>query len=142
MPKKDGFIDKTAGFFDHLEAAGNRAIERIALAIEANYKENLRDTLNTTGQAKGYLLSGAAHETEKKGLESSATIGNRVIYARIHEFGGVIEPKNAPFLVFRTADGEWHSVSSVTIPARPTLRPAMLDHIDDPEKILAEELDR
>lgn len=46
-------------------------------------------------------------------------------YAMIHEFGGRIEAKNAPFLVFQLPDGEWRKVKFVNMPARPYLRPAL-----------------
>jgi len=42
--------------------------------------------------------------------------GNAEKYAPIQEFGGVIRAKNVPYLKFKTADGYWHSVKSVTIP--------------------------
>lgn len=46
-------------------------------------------------------------------------------YARIHEYGGVILPKNGPYLVFKTADGAWHKVKSVTMPERSYLRSSL-----------------
>ena len=54
----------------------------------------------------------------------SIKVGTNLVYARIQEYGGVIHAKDAPYLVFKTKDGSWHSVKSVTIPARPYLRPA------------------
>jgi phage gpG-like protein len=42
-------------------------------------------------------------------------------YAAIHQFGGVIHARNAPYLRFRLPTGQWVSVKSVTIPARPYL---------------------
>jgi len=61
--------------------------------------------------------------------ESSEThvlveIGTNLVYAAVQEFGGTITARNAPYLVFQTDDGQWHSVRSVTIPAHPYLRPA------------------
>lgn len=54
-------------------------------------------------------------------------IGSNLRYAPIHEFGGVIVPRKAPRLIFKTLDGAWHSASRVVIPARPFLRPALKD---------------
>lgn len=45
-------------------------------------------------------------------------------YALIHELGGVIVPVKAKALKFRLLDGSFRIVKSVTIPARPYLRPA------------------
>lgn len=47
-------------------------------------------------------------------------VGTNKIYAAIHQFGGTITPKAAPFLVFRMAGGMAHA-RSVTLPARPFL---------------------
>jgi hypothetical protein len=58
-------------------------------------------------------------------------IGTDLIYARIQEYGGTITAKHAPYLRFRTADGSWHAVKSVTIPARSYLRAAADERKDD-----------
>ena len=60
-------------------------------------------------------------------------VGTNVVYARIHEEGGMIHAtKTIPgtktgrkWLRFRTADGQWHTVDRVRIPARPYLGPAL-----------------
>lgn len=52
-------------------------------------------------------------------------IGTDLVYAAIHEFGGIIEPVNAPRLVWQNEDGQWFSADRVEIPARPYLRPAV-----------------
>ncbi len=47
-----------------------------------------------------------------------------VAYALIHELGGVITPKAAKALAIPQEDGSVRFAKSVTIPARPYLRPA------------------
>lgn len=42
-----------------------------------------------------------------------------LIYAPIHQYGGVIRARNKPFLTFRLPDGTWRRAKSVTIPKRP-----------------------
>lgn len=49
-----------------------------------------------------------------------ATWGSNLVYAAIHQFGGVIEPKNAKKLVFEMG-GQTVFADSVSIPARPYL---------------------
>ena len=50
---------------------------------------------------------------------------SNIPYARIHEFGGTIKPaKGKKFLKFKGKDGNDVFVKSVTLPARPYLRPA------------------
>jgi phage virion morphogenesis protein len=46
--------------------------------------------------------------------------GSDKIYAAIHQFGGVIVPKNGRALVFKLG-GNWVRAKKVTIPARPYL---------------------
>ncbi len=52
-------------------------------------------------------------------------IGTNLPYAPVHEFGATIRATKAKFLRFKTRDGDWFSKKSVTIPARPFLRPAL-----------------
>jgi phage gpG-like protein len=40
-------------------------------------------------------------------------------YAAIHQFGGVIVPKNAKALRFKLPSGQWVTVKKVVIPPRP-----------------------
>ncbi len=140
MPSGFGFVDNTDAVLGAINSAGDRAIKRIAMMVESYYKENIKSDLNTTGAAKGTLSNRTGHEITGEGLGSEAVIGNRIVYARIHEYGGTITAKNSPYLTFQLANGDWVRVPSVTIPARPTLRPAMLDHFGDAANITAEEL--
>lgn len=74
----------------------------------------------------GMLANSITHklfETAKGQVE--ATVGTNSVYGRIHEVGGVIKAKHAAFLVFKTDDGKFHRVKSITMPARPYLLPAL-----------------
>ncbi len=57
-------------------------------------------------------------------------IGTNLVYAAIQEFGGTIQAKNAPLLVFEI-DGEVIMTGEVNIPAHPYLRPAFDQKKDD-----------
>ncbi len=77
---------------------------------------------NRTGTLEGciYIVEFAA----QAGRGYRGEWGSKdVRYALIHELGGRIEPVKGKFLKFRV-DGNFVSVKSVTIPARPYLRPA------------------
>ena len=66
--------------------------------------------------------------TTERIAEQKAAVYTATIYAGIHEFGGTIVAKDAPFLVFPIGKGEdrrWVRVVSVRIPARPHWRPAI-----------------
>lgn len=137
-----GFADHTDDVIRRLGAAAERGMTRIGMDVEKSYKENVRSTLNNTGTARGDLLNSTGHIVDKRGMQSAVTIGNGKVYARIHEFGGVIKAKNGDYLKFRLPDGSFVQVKQVTIPARPTLRPALMAHSDRPPKLMAEEMMR
>lgn len=69
------------------------------------------------------LRDSITHRASDDGVE----VGTNVVYAAIHQFGGRIEPKAKPKLVFRLADGGWARVDHVDMPARPFLG---VDHHD------------
>ncbi|MEJ0012794.1 MAG: phage virion morphogenesis protein [Bauldia sp.] len=71
------------------------------------------------------LMQSITHNATDDGVE----VGTNVLYAAIHQFGGVVRAKNAPKLRFRLL-GVWHSADQVTIPARPFLG---LDQDDEGE---------
>lgn len=50
-----------------------------------------------------------------------------VVYAAIHEFGGIIRARSGGLLVFETEDGVWHAVPQVRIPQRSYIRRSMED---------------
>jgi HK97 gp10 family phage protein len=95
-----------------------------AFVFEKAAKENV--------SGRGGLRVRTGHFRDSIGTKTAEKTSTRVVVAvtvnhpgaKIHEFGGVIKAKNKPYLVFTTEDGEWHTVKSVTMPARPYLRPA------------------
>jgi len=91
----------------------------------------------------------------------SAVIGPNVVYAAIHEFGGVIKPKKAGgFLVFKPSKfsnatrqvrgedreyskretGDLVFAKKVTIPARPYMHPALDQETERVQSIIANTL--
>ncbi len=92
-----------------------RGVSKAAQLVVGTAKRNVREKLNTTGEAKGNLSRSISFDLEDRNLR--ALVGpRRVVYAAIHEFGGTI----------RQVRGSWHTVRSVTIPARPYLHPALV----------------
>lgn len=106
-------------------------------------KELQRWLIQTAGYIKEQKLTGQVLHIQTGNLRSSITpstvlnqagimtgniqagFGNKsIVYARIHELGGIILPRRADALKFQTADGAWHTVKRVVIPARPYMRPA------------------
>ena len=100
---------------------GNAALAGILL---------IREFIKFNIQARGLVDTAALLNRWVFGLEKTsgtsvgAFTGTDKIYARIHEFGGVITPKTAKALHFQI-DGHWVTTRSVTMPARPYVRPAL-----------------
>jgi phage gpG-like protein len=65
--------------------------------------------------------------------------GQRVKYARIHEYGGVIRPRRKPFLFFRVG-GQWIRTLKVVMPARPFVKPAIEKRKDDMYQYIAKNI--
>lgn len=62
--------------------------------------------------------------------ESSVAVGTNLIYAAIHQLGGIIRPVTAQKLAFRLPGGGFAMVDEVEMPARPFLG---LDQDDEAE---------
>ncbi|RKR03575.1 phage morphogenesis protein [Maricaulis maris] len=87
-----------------------------------------RAKLNHAWQNRTGVLEGGIDITDYAAREESGVRGTwgvrDVVYARIHELGGIIKPKNGAALTIPQSDGSVRLVSQVKIPARPYLRPA------------------
>jgi phage gpG-like protein len=85
---------------------------------------------NQTGVLEGSIK--VADFAREKGATVTGTWGSTdAAYALIHELGGVIVPVRAKALAIPQPDGSVRLVKSVTIPARPYLRPAADAHYPD-----------
>ena len=119
---------ETAGTFSRLAAQSPGSIRAGLLAggllVQNAAKHNVRNLpLYKTGTLMRGITTEAVSDYEVK---IGVDLGT-VPYARIHEFGGVIKPKNGPFLVFEIG-GQVVRARSVTMPARPYLRPALAEN--------------
>lgn len=68
-------------------------------------------------QVSGDLKKSISTEVGK----NEVRIGTSEIYARIHQFGGVIKPKRGRFLWIPVRSGRWIPIRQAKIPARPFL---------------------
>ncbi len=75
-------------------------------------KDDEGQTLRDTGRLFGSITNNAT--------ENQVEVGSNVIYARIHQLGGVIKPKHKKYLSF-VKNGARVFLKKVTIPARPYL---------------------
>ena len=76
-----------------------------------NSKITGKKTLQDTGILKGSVVYNVKDKNK-------LLIGSNKKYARIHQEGGVIRARKAPFLTFKLADGTFRRVKRVKIPKR------------------------
>lgn len=118
--------DRAEQALEHLGARSSEAIKRGTLksalllgrAIATNV-ERFKETKGTRRLARSFLTP------RSEGLLSFVLGAESPVYSTIHEFGGTIRAKSAPWLVFMTADGEWHSVKEVHISEKRYARDAL-----------------
>lgn len=110
------------GIKSRMKRAQIAAINATMGACVGEAKRN-HDWQNQTGILEGGI--DIVDYAQEIGTEVAGVWGVQdVLYARIHELGGVIRPVNAKALAIPQPDGGVVFVQSVTIPARPYLRPA------------------
>ena len=86
-------------------------------------KINVKQKLNTTGEAQGNLGRSIVMIPQEADL--LVRVGPEAIYGAVHEFGATIVPIGHPYLRFRGKNGEWVYMRSVKIPKRAYLIPAL-----------------
>jgi HK97 gp10 family phage protein len=110
------------------------ALEAGAQVIVTYAEDNARNKLNK--HPTGNLVNSIGVRREGKTV-LAGVFG--VVYAKIHEFGGVIKARGKA-LVFKGEDGHLVITKQVTIPARPYLRPAVDNHMADIKDAIIEAL--
>jgi phage gpG-like protein len=103
-------------------------VEAGARVIETYAKINVEKTFSN--KSTGGLAGSIMVTVKGGGNKAEAEIGPTKIYGRIQELGGVIKPVTAKMLHW-VEDGQDIFARVVHIPARPYLRPAVDEHIDD-----------
>lgn len=99
--------------------AARRVVGAGAKVVQDAARANVRAKLNRNSSGRLEADIATVFENDRE-----ATVGPRtVIYARIHEYGGIITPQRARVLAFEV-DGKMIFARRVTIPARPYMRPA------------------
>jgi HK97 gp10 family phage protein len=117
-----------------------RAVQAGAYIVEGYAKVNITDQeLVDTGNLRSSIQTELG-SVDGNGAE--AFVGTGIVYAAIHEFGGIIHSTSGKGLHFQAEDGQWVNCMSVTIPARPYLRPAVDEHELEIMDAIGEELVR
>lgn len=126
------------------EVGIRKGLLKAAILLESHIKLT-KLSGNPLHARSGRLRSSLAHRIDGRGDEQRAVVGTKLIYARIHEYGGIIRAKRAPYLVFpikgiRTVGARgallkrprlettgWVRVKQVTIPKRSYLRTGLAE---------------
>ncbi len=119
-----------------LARLGNGARERLlavvteqALIFERVVRED-KLSGQVLNQQSGYLVSRLFTDVTDDGAGIMAVVGTDTPYARIHEYGGVIEPVNALALRFQI-DGHWVMVKRVVMPERSYMRSTLAERANE-----------
>lgn len=109
--------------------------------IEGHAKVNAGSGRPGLEMQTGALVNSITVDEVKKGkTKAEVGVGTNMIYARIHEIGGVIVPKSAKMLSWVNKEGVRVFANAVHIPARPYLRPALDENEPDIVKAVETEI--
>ena len=103
--------------------AGGQTVETFA-KINAERKFSAKATQTLAGSIQTTL-------DKADGNSAYVNVGPTVVYGRIHELGGIIKPVIAKTLHWINDAGEHVFAKLVKIPARPYLRPAVDEHMNE-----------
>lgn len=123
----------------------HRAAGKLGSAIVGRARANVSGRV--LNRRSGNLLESIRYEvrpSQDRGLEIVVLAGggrHGVQYAAIHEYGGVILPRNGQFLKFQI-DGKWIQTRSVVMPKRPYVAPAVGDVLPLIPKVINQEIRR
>lgn len=109
------------------------AVDEGAAVVQFHAQLNARNVFSSA--QRGQLRNSIRSESRTTQSGAEAEIGPHVIYGRIQEYGGTIRPVNAQALHW-VSSGVDHFAKQVTIPARPYLRPAVEDHIQEISQVM------
>lgn len=133
--------DELARKMAHLSKAVRTSIAKDAVdeggaVIAFHAQLNARNKFSD--RQRGQLRNSIRVESQTTPTGAVAEIGPHTVYARIQEYGGTIYPRRANMLHWVDENGQDHFAKSVTIPARPYLRPAAEDHIAQISSVMKE----
>lgn len=138
-----------------LRRSFDKALTDAASLVFNDAKTNLSGTVLevVTGDLRNSVAMDVQRDKHEAhiGLLANKTKGKALIYGPVHEFGMTITAKNGPYLRFpvgargqhinpETWKGAWATVTSVTIPKRPWLRPALEDNRAKIADLFADEI--
>lgn len=87
----------------------------------------------------GHLRRSIQSGVRVKGNDIEGFVGSNLKYAGVHEFGGIIKPKNGEYLMFML-DGQFRKVKQVVIPERSYIRTGIENNIGSITSLVKQEI--
>jgi phage virion morphogenesis protein len=129
-----GAVKRRLGEVTRAMAAPRSLMNAIGAVLESSSRKRFRTNQAPDGTAwkpsiraneeggrtlfdKGHLSASITHEADDHAVQ----VGTNLIYALIHQIGGIITAKGGGMLKFEIPGIGWRQVPQVTIPARPYL---------------------
>lgn len=95
-----------------------------------------------TNRLRGSIQKSAGSRISVTGDSIEGKIGSNVVYAAIHEHGGVIKPKKTGGLLVFKVGGKWVKTKQVKIPKRPYMKPSLEEKKEDIQKYFSEDIQK
>ena len=115
-----------------------RGVVRSVSLIETRYQTHHLAGATLTPRSH-FLQRSAKSDVKQAGTQVTGRVGNPVVYAAIHEFGGIIKAKPGKYLVFQI-NGQWIRTKQVKIPKREPLLKSAQDVQGQIEAIFGREV--
>ena len=115
---------KSTGSLPDIKRAVNLTLHKIAQDVRS---EAVIKSPYKTGTLRRSIISDVT--------ETQAKVGSNLPYARMREYGGIIVPKRAKMLAWKSG-GKWHYAKKVVQRAKPYLIPAYEKGVVNVGKIL------
>lgn len=117
---------------------------RSAVVASCSVVETRAKTHHLAGATLNYgthrLQRSVKSRVSSRGDKFIGVVGSPVVYAAIHEYGGVIRPKNSKYLTFQI-NGKWVRTTQVNMPARRWLSKSVEDSFPTIKKIFGKAVD-
>jgi len=124
-------MDKTA---KAMPGSIYKAVVQACSLVETRAK--IHHLAGATLKARTHYLQRSVKSIVKRlGNKISGRVGSPVVYAAIHEYGGIIKPKNAKYLVFQI------ETKKVTMPKREWLSKSLNDVKTQIERVFGREIE-
>ena len=113
IPPKKQFEDMLRG----LNAAPQEIKKGLKIAMDSSLMEVHGKAVEKAPYRRGNLRRSLTWKSDTQDSRVVGAVGSNLVYARIHEFGGIVKAKGGGYLHFKGDQG-WAQVKQVTIPGR------------------------